>query len=288
MCCASGYLEFLNKDDVVESTVQTKIRLGVFYRFRMFLICAASFAIPNPANGQNKLWTEATSIDILGTNYSYIEKRFGPAKRSIVDHGSGESTYVVGDCEVVYTIHNNVVDGFEFAVLPVCETGLGGNWLVGRARLKSGITFADLQILLGSDDAGKFYATCLGNCAFLGGNAADPIYGLRYDSGARTGISIDFDTDYESGDLVAGKWEKAIRARYGLPDFVNLPLQTYECPTPLETQVASWFGPLLIKRVTVSLGRRPLAGKCDSIAAEVARAKRQGRDYEPELQMGVE
>jgi len=232
-----------------------------------------------PAETQADLWSEATSIDLLNANYPYIEHRFGPAKSGEVRKNSGDLTYMIGRCQIDVVIIQNRVSSYSFDVKPGCETVLGGNWAIGRVRIRPGLTFADVKRALSDDDSGQYYGSCIGNCAQILGNSADPSFGFRYDS-PRAGISIELETDYHQGSSISEKWEAAIRRQYGLTIDTSLPIVTYECPTPLNAQVAQWFAAATVTHVTVSQGEKPLGhGKCSSFIAEVAKAKREGRDY---------
>lgn len=246
---------------------------------RIILSLVLTIPLTGYANAQGPRWKEATSLDIIDANYAYIEKRFGPAKSGRIVEGYGYITYVVGRCSIQYDVREGTIVSYSFTLEAGCETALGGNWDVGRLELGPSLTYAALSKAV---DGTKPYATCLGNCAYVLGNAADPSFGLRYDSGARQGISIEFETDSDHGNVVGDRWENAIRAAYSLPETTYLPMVSYECRTQIDEAVIQWLAPLLVRSVTVRFGAEPLGGgKCDELEDEMAKAKREGRDYTP-------
>jgi hypothetical protein len=209
-------------------------------------------------------WEFATSIEVIGMNPAYLERRLGPAKYKDTPYW----TFQIGDCEITYNVTATQVNGFEFKLRPHCESQVRGYGDLQGIVLKPGVTFGDIERLQIWQTS--FSADCLTSC----GNAADPwVYMDAEGSRAGGPYPIHFGVALVGNAIdAADKWEEALRAKYGLYGSY-LPAEVSQCGDRLSGVAATAFAKVQIQSVALGDFSAMAPIDCSKLAREVLRAR---------------
>lgn len=142
----------------------------------------------------------ATSMEVIGLNPAYVEKRLGVPR----EKGETYLVFEVGGCRISYDIEKGRIRVFRVDIGNACRPKIDG------VQVGPGATFGNI---LGRETGGELTADCLWGC----GNAADPTIALVYGgSRANQWIAVDYSTDYEQASNPLSAWEEDVRKRLGI------------------------------------------------------------------------
>lgn len=224
----------------------------------------ATGAVAQPAGNLRSHWAFATSVDVIGMNPAYLEKRLGPAKYKDTAYW----TFQVGRCEITYNVNATRVNGYEFKLRPHCESSVRGYGDLKGTVIRRGLTFADVERLRIWQTS--FSADCLTGC----GNAADPWVYMDAE-GSRSGgpYPIHFGVALV-GDAIdaADKWERALGAKYAIRGNY-LPAEVTQCGDRLNGVAAAAFAKVRIESVALGDFSAATPTDCTQLEREVLRAR---------------